>query len=289
MTGDVLLPVALAYLMLVVGLETPPRAFAVLLATPRAVLVGFVAQTAVLPALAFGIAYGLRLPPEAALGLVIVAAAPGGVTAGFATTLLRGDAALSICLTALTSLAALVSVPTVVGLAIAGFGAGAGQAELPVAATLAALALTTVFPVATAQLVQRLWPAGCRRWLPMARRLGTVVFLLIIGGAVLAQWRAILAEGGRVLVAVLLLNVLAMAAGWGLARVAGLAGARRRAIAIECGLQNVALALLVAGPILGRPELGGPATVYAFLMNITLLCLLAPAGLRRLRMAAPNR
>ena len=282
MTGDVLLPVGLAYLMLVVGLGTPPGAFALLAAAPRAVLVGFTAQVLVLPALAFGIAGALRLPAETALGLAIVAAAPGGVTSGFATTLLRGDAALSVSLTVLTSLIAPLSVPTVVGLAIAWFGAGAGQVALPVAATLGGLVVTTVLPVLAALLLRRVAPAACARWLPTARRLGTVVFLLIIAGAVLAQWAAIVAEGGRVILAVLLLNVLAMASGWGLSRAANLTPPRRRAVAIECGLHNIALALLVAGPILGRPELGGPATVYAFLMNITLLCLLAPAGLRRL-------
>jgi BASS family bile acid:Na+ symporter len=286
MSSAILVPMALAYLMFVVGLDTRLADFAVLARRPRVVLAGLVGQMIGLPILAFLIATGLRLPPDLAIGLAIVAAAPGGVTANYATALARGDVALSVVLTALTSLAAVVSVPVVVGLASGLFGAALGAVSLPAGKTILVLIVTVVAPLALGLIAARVWPGGVTRHRATLGRVALAVFAAILIGAVAARWRLIMEELPVIGLAVGLLVGLAMALGAALGRLAE--GSRvARTLAIECGLQNVALALVVV-ELIGRPELDRVATVYAFFMNIGVVIALAVmARARRLSDVKP--
>lgn len=274
MSLDFVVPLALAYLMFTVGLDVRPGDFGALARAPAVVVAGFVAQMAGLPLVGYAIATGLALPPALAVGLMILAAAPGGVTSGFVTAMARGDVALSVVLTVGTSLAAIVSVPLVVGLALQGFTGEATAVALPVGRTVAAILVTVIVPLVAALAVARRWPAGVARARGAMRRVGVGVFLALIGIAIAGEWRTIAAEAPRIGLAVVLLNLATMALGYGIGRLAGADPARARAILIECGLQNVALALLVAGPVLRRPELGNVATVYALVMNLSALALI---------------
>jgi BASS family bile acid:Na+ symporter len=278
--SSILLPLGLAVLMFVVGLDLSRDGFVALTRRPIVVAAGLAAQMVGLPALALLIALALRLPPHLTLGLAIVAAAPGGVTAAYATSLARGDVALSVLLTLITSALAGLSVPIVLAVAASVAASDVTPVDLPVLRSLAAIGATTIVPILLAALLVSRRPDLALRIRPAARRIASVVFAAIIVGAVVAQWRLILAELAMIGPAVFLLVALAMGLGvaTGLAVEQDAARARSlaRTLAIECGLQNVALALLVVD-LIGQPALGRVATVYAFAMNVVLVLFLASA------------
>lgn len=269
--SSVFIPLGLAFLMLCVGLETRIADFTALVRAPWVVAAGSAAQIVGLPVLAFFVARGFELPPVHALGLMLVAAAPGGVTANFVTLMARGDVAVAVTITVLGSLLAPVTVPIAVGLGSAGFGGEAVAPALPVASTVAAVFVTTVVPLGVGLWLTERRRAFADRVRPRMRKASGLVFLMIVTTAIVSQWAALTASWRVVGAATVALNLAAM----GLCVVVGLAvGASRRGLvasAITGGLRNIALALTVAIGLLGRPDLAVAATVYVFVMNATAL------------------
>mgnify|MGYP001765475745 CR=1 FL=1 len=269
--SSVFIPLGLAFLMLCVGLETRIADFTALVRAPWVVAAGSAAQILGLPVLAFLVARGFELPPVHALGLMLVAAAPGGVTANFVTLMARGDVAVAVTITVLGSLLAPVTVPIVVGLASAGLGGEAVAPVLPFGSTIAAVFVTTVVPLAVGSWLTERRGTLADRIRPGMRKASGVVFLLIVTTAIVSQWAALTSSWRVVGAATVALNLAAM----GLCVAVGLAvGAVRRGLvasAITGGLRNIALALTVAIGLLGRPDLAVAATVYVFTMNATAL------------------
>lgn len=270
-----IIPLGLAFLMLAVGLETRLADFRALARTPRAAAAGLLAQIVGLPLLAAAIAVGLDLPPAHAIGLVLVAATPGGVTANFVTLMARGDVALSVTLTVVGSCAAPLTLPLVMGQAFAAFAGDRVALALPPAATIGTVFAVTVVPLAIGLVLAEGGAGVVARLRPHLRRLSFLVFLAIVVTAVAAQWSALVASWRVVGLASLLLDLAAM----GLSVLFGLAvGTSReglRALAISGGLRNIALALTVAIGLLGRPDIAVAATVHVFVMNATVLALVA--------------
>ena len=279
------IPLGLAFLMLCVGLETRLADFRALARAPVGVAVGLVAQIVGLPLLAAGLAHLLGLPPVHAVGLVLLAAAPGGVTANFVTLMGRGDVALCVTVTVLGSLAAPLTVPVVVGLAFAGFAGDGIALALPLGPTVGAVFVTTVVPLLIGLALAERRPAAVARLRSPLRRISFLVFLAIVATAVLSQWTALVASWREVGVAALALNLAAMGLAALLGRLAGVAAPGRVALAISGGLRNVALALTVAIGLLGRPDVAVAATVYVFVMNATALALVAALRRRRPKLA----
>ncbi len=269
--SSVLIPLGLAFLMVGVGLETRIGDFATLVRTPRVIAAGLAAQIFGLPILALVVARGFDLPPVHALGLLLVAAAPGGVTANFVTLMARGDVAVGVTLTVVGSLLAPVTVPIVVGLGSARLGGEAVAPALPFVSTIAAVFVTTVVPLAVGLWLSERRSASADRVRPWMRRASGVVFLMIVTTAIVSQWAALTSSWRVVGAATLALNLAAM----GLCVAVGVAvGASRRGLvasAVTGGLRNIALALTVAIGLLGRPDLAVAATVYVFVMNATAL------------------
>lgn len=277
-----LLPAGLAFIMFALGLGLSGADFRRVLERPRAIGAGLLAQLVLLPATAWAIALALGLAPVHAAGLMILAACPGGVTAGMVTYLARGDTALSISLTALTSVAAFATVPLVVGTGLDQFTATRAEVQLPVAPVAGALLLVTVLPVALGMALAasgRLGAGGTER----IRRAAALVFGLVVVATFVQHWEAMRAHLPAVGPAALLLNLATMASGAALAAGLGLDAPGRVALAMECGMQNSALGITLAIGVLGRPELAVPSVVYALLMNVTALgvILLRRPGLPR--------
>lgn len=268
----VLLPLGLAFIMFSLGLGLGLADFRRVLAQPRAVVAGMVGQVVVLPAIAFSIASGFQLGPEVATGLMILAACPGGVTAGLVTNLARGDTALSITLTALTSVVAFVTVPLVVGGSLVYFAGQAILIRLPAGQLAGGLFLLTVLPVA-AGMALRQWGPGLRLERPV-KRLATGVFLAIVIATFVNQWDTLVRHFPTVGPATLALNLLTMTAGYGIGRLQELPTASRIAMSMECGMQNSALGITLAVSLLGAPALAIPSVVYALLMNVTALAVI---------------
>ncbi len=269
------IPLGLAFLMLCVGLETRIADFRAVAHAPAGVAAGLAAQILGLPILAGLLAHVLGLPPVHAVGLVLVAAAPGGVTANFVTLMGRGDVALCVTVTVLGSLAAPLTVPLVVGIAFTLFAGGTVALSLPLGATIGAVFVTTVVPLLIGLALARRRPEAVARRRAMLRRASFVVFLAIVATAVLSQWTALAASWSEVGIAALALNLTAMALAALLGRAVGVASPGLVALAVSGGLRNIALALTVAIGLLGRPDVAVAATVYVFAMNASALALVA--------------
>jgi len=248
-----------------VALELRPRDFKGVLVTPRPVLIGLAAQFVLLPAFTYLLVLAIRPAPSVALGMMLVAACPGGNVSNFLTHHARGNTALSVTMTAVSTAVAIVMTPLNLAL-------WAGLYE-PTAAILKAVALDPLdmllavalllgLPMAAGMLIGHRFPRLVARVQRPVRAASLVIFGLFVVGALAANWRHFVDWVGVVVIAVFLHNALAIASGWGAARAAGLSERDRRAVAIEVGIQNSALGLILIFNFFGG--LGGMAIVTAW-------------------------
>lgn len=279
-----LLPAGLAFIMFALGLKLSVADFRRVFTYPVAVGLGLIAQTVLLPLTAFGLTALFDLAPQTAIGLMILAACPGGVTAAMITELSRGDTCLSITLTACTSLLSFVTVPVIVGFSLEHFLGQAATLDFPMGQVIGSLFLITLVPVAAGLFFKE---AG---WLkPRVEesigRFATAVFLVIVFLTFFTEWPSITAHFSTIGPAILLLNVTTMTTGALLGVAGGLPGTGRIALAVECGIQNSALGITVAVSLVSVSELAVPSVIYAFLMNITALVLILVRQLQVSRVA----
>jgi bile acid:Na+ symporter, BASS family len=277
---EVLLPAALGFIMFSVGITLVPGDFRRLVEQPRAVAAGLVAQLLLLPVIAWLLAVAWRLPPEMAVGLMILGACPGGPSSVLITHLARGTAALSITLTAITSLVAMLSVPLVVNLSLRVFLGADSPIELSVARLVRSVFLITTVPVAAGMLLRAWRPQLADRLQVWLGRIATTLFVLIVIATFVSQREALFNHLPTVGPAAASLNLAVMLVGAGLALALRLDRRDGIAIAAECGLQNAALGIFIATAVLGAAPLAVPSVVYALLMNVGALGLILVARWR---------
>jgi BASS family bile acid:Na+ symporter len=265
---NILLPLGLAFIMFSLGLGLGLADFRRAFARPRAVLLGLLAQMVLLPLTALLIALSLDLSPTASVGLMILAASPGGVTAGIVTFLARGETALSISLSALTSLLAFISVPLIVGGSLRLFLDDASAVPLPVGQLVGGLVVVTLVPVALGLWLSESGRVGAKAR-SIVQRLATAVFAAIVIFTFVHEWDAIVTYLPILGPACLLLNIVTMTTGAALGRAAGLTPGGQVALSMECGIQNSALGITLALSLLQQPELAVPSVIYAVVMNLT--------------------
>ena len=270
-----LLPVALAIIMFAVGVTLVPKDFTRLVAKPRAVIAGLLGQIVVLPAAAWALAIAWQLPPEMAAGLMIVAASPGGASSALIAHLARGSAALSVTLTVLTSLAALVTMPLVVQAGVGLFLANDVPTQFSVGGIVRGVFVIATVPVAAGMLLRARRPTLMARIERPLGRVATALFVAIVVATFVGQRESLVANLPTVGPAAATLNALMMAAGIALGR--AFAVGRRDAIAIaaDCGMHNAALGIFVATTVFQAPVLAVPSVVYALLMNAGAFGLIA--------------
>ncbi len=264
----VLLPLALAFIMLYLGSTLQLADFRAVLRRPRALGVGLAGQMLLLPALGWGVATASGLDPVMAVGLMVLAACPGGVSSGLLTHLAEGDVALSIALTALTSIAAMLTLPLLLDASLRHFLGSGLEVQLPLGGMVRSVFLLTTLPVLLGMGLRAWRPRWVARTEPLARRLSTGLFLAIVLATFWSQREVLLANLGRIGAACALLDAAVLAGAWGLARSAGLQRRDRIAVATECGLQNSALGIFVCVELLRQPAMAVPSVVYALLMNV---------------------
>lgn len=255
-------------MMLALGMTLRLDDFRRLATAPVAIAIGLLGQLVWLPLVAFALAHLFPLSKTQAVGLVLIAACPGGVVSNVITRLARGDVALSISLTAASSIVCFVTVPVIVGLAMRSFGVAEQAAfSLTFADMASPLFSTTALPVLLGMALLRWWPAlAARVQRPLLGVSTVVLMLLVVGlGVGMAQSAGELALGQlfvQTTPAVVALIAITMGGGLFAARLAGLDGARTRTLALEIGLQNFNLALVVSMSLLGEQRYAGPALVY---------------------------
>jgi len=263
-----LLPLALAFIMFYLGLTLVLADFRRVAQRPRALLAGLVGQMLLVPLAGFAVATLAGLDPVMAVGLMVLVACPGGVSSGLLTHLARGDTALSISLTAVTSLASMLSLPLIINAALQFFMGSSLTAQLPLFPMVRSIFLLTTLPVLLGMALRWQFPKLVARFEPVASKVATTLFLLIVLATFWDQ-RAVLWQHLPTLgPATLLLNAVILGSAYLLATQARLLHADRIAIVTECGLQNSALGIFVCLQLLASPAMSAPSVVYALLMNV---------------------
>lgn len=270
-TTEILLPLALAAIMASLGLGLTVADFRRVVAQPRDFWAGMASQMLLLPLVAFVIAAVWAPAPALAVGLMIIAAAPGGVTSNLLTRYAGGDVALSVTLTAVTSLLAMVSVPLVVWLALAWFAGAAAAAELSMARIALSMFGIVAVPVALGMALCAARPDLAARIEPVAGRVSAVLFVVVVAAAIWVERANIATYFAAAGITALVLNLGMMAiAFWG-ARLIGCARPQRIALSLECGLQNGTLAIAVVAALGLDAAHAVPAAIYSLLMFGTAL------------------
>jgi BASS family bile acid:Na+ symporter len=263
-----LLPVALGIVMLGLGLSLTIADFARVLRFPKAVLVGLFAQTVVLVAIAYLLARLADLPPELAVGMMLLAASPGGATANIYSHLAHGDVALNITLTAVNSLLALVTLPLIVDASLAHF-LGQDQYVPPPTRKIVEVAAIIVVPVVLGMALRAGLPRLAAALERPIRVFAVLVLAAVIVAAIVAEWERLPGFIAAVGAVCLAFNLLSMAIGYGLPRVLALPRGQAIAISMEIGIHNGTLAIFIALNVLQNAAMSVPAAVYSIIMFVT--------------------
>ena len=266
---EVFLPLALAIIMLGMGLSLTLADFKRILVYPKAIFVGIVNQIVLLPLLAFAIIFVLGLQTELAVGLVILAACPGGPTSNLISHLSRGDVALSISLTVVSSLITVVTIPFLVNYAIVKYIPDGQQQALPIFTTILSVLVITLIPVAIGMAINKAKPALATRLDRPVKILSAIFLFLIIAGALAKEKENLVNFFLLVGPAALLLNLLSMSIGYGTSCATGHDTRQCITIAIESGIQNGTLGIAIAATLLQNPAMSIPSAIYGLLMFIT--------------------
>jgi BASS family bile acid:Na+ symporter len=264
--ATVILPAALAVIMASLGLSLTLADFKRVFVFPRGVAIGLVNLALVAPLLAFAVAELFGLPPELAVGLVLLGASPGGTMANLLTHLARGDTALSVTMTAISSVAAVVTVPLYLGLAASWFDAGE-VGDIHMTGVVIRVFLVTVVPISIGMAVRHRWPDRVEAAYESIRRLALGLFVLVVIGAVASQHETVIDNVTAVAGAAFALNVAAMSFSFAVSKVARLDDRQATAIALELGVHNSSLAIAVGASLVAALSI--PAAVYSAFMFVT--------------------
>ncbi|MGQ3039500.1 MAG: bile acid:sodium symporter family protein [Brevundimonas sp.] len=259
------LPIALGIIMFGLGLSLTPGDFARIGRRPRAVAVALACQLVLLPLVCFGLVLAFDLPPVLAVGMMLLAASPGGTTANLYSHLFRGDVALNISLTAINSVIAVITLPIVTNLALGYFNPGEGQVGLQLAKTIEVFLIVLV-PVGLGMLVRGLKPSFASAMDKPVRIASVVILTLVIIGAVSAQLDVLMANLGALAGVVVTFCVLSLAIGFIVPRLLKIDRPQSIASAFEVGLHNATLAIVIARSVLQNADMSLPAAVYGVLM-----------------------
>ena len=261
-----LLPLALAVIMVSLGLSLTTADFRRVLQFPKGVGIGLVNLLVISPLLAFAVAEVVGLGAALAAGLVLLGASPGGTTANLLTHLARGDTALSVTMTAISSVAAVLTVPLYLGLAIDHFGASF-ENDPEMLGVAARVFFITVVPLSIGMFIRARRADWAVRNEGLAKRLATGLFVFIVAGTIVSESEAITDHFAELAVATLVLNLAAMAISFNIARLARLSRRQSTAIAMELGVHNGTVAITVGAGI--AAILASPAAVYSVFMFVT--------------------
>lgn len=264
----VFLPLALAFIMLGMGLSLTVKDFKNIVIYPKAMALGLFNQLVLLPLIAFALIQLGGLSGSFAIGLMILAACPGGATSNLISHLSKGDVALSISLTAITSFITILTIPLIVNFSIGYFG-GEGSIQLPVIQTIIQIMGVTVIPVSLGMLLNKRFPKLSIRADKPVRIASAVLFALVLIAAILKEKESIVDFFVLAGPVTLTLNLATLLVGFFLATVFVLPKRQRLTIAIESGIQNGTLGILIAATLLKNSEMTIPIAIYSLIMFIT--------------------
>lgn len=267
---EIFLPLSLAFIMFGMGLSLTLGDFKRILLFPKAVSIGLFNQLLIIPLLAFGLVKIFGLPAELAVGVMILAACPGGATSNLITHLAKGDSALSITLTAFSSMITVFTIPFLVNFSISHFMGTSGEAiQLNVISTVVSVLIITIIPVLIGMILLAKSPKLAIRIEPTFRKLSAVFFVFILIAAVVKERENLINYLFELGPLVIVLNVATLAVGFYSARILGLSAKQSKTISIESGIQNGTLGIAIAATLIGNSQMTIPSAIYGILMFVT--------------------
>ena len=267
---DVVLPVALAFIMFSLGIGLNVDDFALVAKEPKAFAIGVTNQMIVLAIMCFAIGSSLGLSPELAVGLMILACCPGGVTSNILTKLANGDTALSVSYTAVVSVVTVITLPLIVGFSMDHF-MGEAAPDIDILSLGITMFLLTTIPVGIGMAIRHFSAETADKMDKGVSMVATGLFVIIVLAAIATEWDTLMDNIGKLGPAVIVLNILMLGIGYKSAEFLELDPDRATTVSIESGIQNATVGITVGGLILAAPD-GGistlslPSGVYGVLM-----------------------
>ena len=268
---DIFLPIALAFIMFALGLGLTGADFLRILKQPKDFFVGAISQIILLPIIAFILVKIWPISPELAIGVMIIAAAPGGVTSNILTSFARGDVALSISLTAVISLLSVLTVPFIIITSLSLLGSETVSQNISLTSMAISMFLIVTVPVILGMVFRRFASNAAIKFEPLAKKISIGLFVIVLLGAILAEKDNIVSYFADAGLITLALNVIMMVVAFYVAQLLATGNAQKKCIAIECGLQNGTLAIFVGTTLFGGGAFVIPAATYSLIMFATSL------------------
>jgi BASS family bile acid:Na+ symporter len=262
-------PISLALIMLGLGLGLTGRDFLRVLNNPKDFLIGFACQLILLPVIAYILVLILNLPTVIAVGVMIIAAAPGGVTSNVMTKFANGDVALSISLTAIISLISIISVPFIIFKSADLLGVSDISSNLTMTGIALKMALVVTVPVILGMIIRKFAGNFISSNISIIEKITIVLFLIVFAAILVEEKDNIFNYFKQAGIAVLILNIVMMTLGYFIAKLFASGIKQRKCISIECGLQNGTLAIFVATQIFNDISYVIPTAAYALIMYLT--------------------
>ncbi|MCX7554052.1 bile acid:sodium symporter family protein [Marinicella sp. S1101] len=263
---DILLPVSLFIIMLGMGMSLVPNDFKQVVRYPKAMILGLFGQIIMLPLMALALISLLNVSPMVAVGVMIIAACPGGTSSNLISHLARGDTALSISLTACSSLLTVITIPLIISLSLEHFLSTETVIQLPVLKTIITLIVITLLPVSLGMLIRHKLPQFAIRQERKVNAFSGLFLAFLVVAIIIQQSTAVKAGLIDTGLTVFTLNLVSMFSGYLVSKVAGLNSQQATTITVEIGIQNGTLAILIATTILHQADLAIPAAIYSLAM-----------------------
>ena len=264
-------PIALAIIMLCLGASLTVSDFSRVIKNPKDFFIGFVCQLFVLPIVAYLLIIILKVPTEMALGVMLIAAAPGGVTSNVLTKFAGGDVALSVSLTAFMSLLSIITVPFIIFTTIDLFEISYVAKEISMVGISLKMFFVVTVPVIIGMIIRHFTGDLVIRNLKIIQRISIALFLIVFAAIYIEEWDKIVSFLARAGLIALILNVTMMVIGFYVAKFFASGEAQQRAISLECGLQNGTLAVFVGTQLFDSVVYMVPTAAYALIMMTTSL------------------
>jgi len=270
--SDIFLPLALAFIMFSLGLGLTLADFSRIIKQPKDFLFGAFSQIIILPTVALILVLLWPISPELGIGVMLIAAAPGGATSNIISSFAKGDIALSVSLTALISLLSVITIPIIVLISIYFLSNNSLQISISIFDIAIQMFLIVTVPVIIGMLFRNFFYSISISFNSIAKKISMLLFAIVLIGAILNQKDNVLEYFAKAGIITLILNLLMMFIAFNLAKLIKTGIAQRKTIIVECGLQNGTLAIVVASTIFpGESVYLIPAATYSLIMFITSL------------------
>ena len=268
---DIFLPLALAFIMFALGLGLTGPDFIRVVKQPKDFFVGAISQIILLPVIAFILISIWPVSPELAIGVMIIAAAPGGVTSNILTSFAKGDVALSVSLTAIISLLCVVTVPFIIVTSLSLLGLDNITQNISLISMAISMFLIVTVPVIIGMVFRKFVSNAALKFEPIAKKISMVLFIIVLLGAILAEKDNIVSYFADAGLITLILNIVMMIVAFYVAQFLGTGNSQKKCIANECGLQNGTLAIFVGTTLFDGGAYVIPAATYSLIMFFTSL------------------